>query len=191
MFFSSPLLWAAAALLGLLFLYCQGQILQAAKGIPAWRQKGIVSLIFSTGITEGLGVFAAIYMVFSNNADQSSPLALMLLAFLALRYITWRSYRHGLGKGGAPTQALKVLDGNAISITTTAQLLTAATVGLSFLSPQLLIVGGLLALITGWGFKYALITRAAFNQGYAVTHMPARGAGKLSLIHISEPTRPY
>jgi phenylacetyl-CoA:acceptor oxidoreductase subunit 2 len=30
------------ALLGVLFLYCQGRILQAAKGIPAWREPKIV-----------------------------------------------------------------------------------------------------------------------------------------------------
>ncbi len=177
---SGPFLWFTAALLGLIFLYCQGQILQAAKGIPAWRQKGIVSLIFSTGLTEGLGLFAAIHTVFAGDAVQSSFIALVLLAFVGLRYFAWRSYRHGLGKDGAPTKTLTVLDNDNLSVTAWSQIATALAIGLSVLFPPLLIIGGLLALVTGWRFKYSLITRAAYNQGYAVTHMPARGAGKSS-----------
>jgi DMSO reductase anchor subunit len=45
-----------AALLGVLFLYCQGRILQASKGIPAWREPKIVPLILATGFVEGAGL---------------------------------------------------------------------------------------------------------------------------------------
>ncbi len=43
--------------------------------------------------------------------------------------------------------------------------------------PALLAAGGIGAAVTGWAFKYTLITRAAFTQGYAIARMPARGAG--------------
>ena len=45
-------------------------------------------------------------------------------------------------------------------------------------SPVYLALGGLAVVATGWGFKFTLITRAAFNQGFAINHMPARGAGQ-------------
>ena len=48
--------WLAAAL-ALVFVYCQARILQAAKGIPAWREPLLVPLIVITGVTEGAGLF--------------------------------------------------------------------------------------------------------------------------------------
>ena len=48
-------------------------------------------------------------------------------------------------------------------------------VGLYF--PLAGLAGAALALATGWGFKFRLITGAAYNQGYAIERMPARGAG--------------
>src|SRR5690606_7010230 len=47
----------AAAVVGVGFLYCQARILQASKGIPAWRQAEAIPLIFATGMTEGFGMF--------------------------------------------------------------------------------------------------------------------------------------
>jgi len=35
---------------------------------------------------------------------------------------------------------------------------------------------GLLAALGGATFKFMLITRAGFNQGFALTHLPVRGA---------------
>jgi len=36
-------------------------------------------------------------------------------------------------------------------------------------------LAGLAALATGWQFKFVLITRAAYNQGFALPHLPVRG----------------
>ena len=54
---SVVVLWLGA-LLAMLFLYCQARILNAAKGIPAWRQKLVVPLMIVTGLTEGAGLLA-------------------------------------------------------------------------------------------------------------------------------------
>lgn len=35
--------------------------------------------------------------------------------------------------------------------------------------------GGLLALVGGAVVKYSLVTRAAYNQGFALPHLPVRG----------------
>ena len=45
-----------AAAVALVFVYCQGRMLQAAKGIPAWREPLIVPLIMTTGLAEGGGL---------------------------------------------------------------------------------------------------------------------------------------
>jgi phenylacetyl-CoA:acceptor oxidoreductase subunit 2 len=39
----------------------------------------------------------------------------------------------------------------------------------------LLAVAGLAVALTGEHFKYTLITRAAFNQGFALARLPVRG----------------
>src|SRR5450631_3526182 len=43
--------WLAAAL-ALAFVYCQSRILNAAKGIPTWREPLLVPLIVLTGLAE-------------------------------------------------------------------------------------------------------------------------------------------
>ena len=43
------------------------------------------------------------------------------------------------------------------------------------LAAPLLVVAGLLAVAAGAWFKFTLITRAGFNQGFALAHLPVRG----------------
>ena len=50
--------WVAAAF-ALVFVYCQARLLQAAKGIPAWREPLLVPLLVTTGLVEGGGLFFA------------------------------------------------------------------------------------------------------------------------------------
>ncbi len=38
-------------------------------------------------------------------------------------------------------------------------------------------LAGLSVFVTGWAIKFILITRAAFNQGFALPHTPIRGSG--------------
>ncbi len=52
-----PIVLAAAALVGLVFLFCQGMILEQSKGIPAWRNPRVIALIMATGLAEGCGLF--------------------------------------------------------------------------------------------------------------------------------------
>ncbi len=177
LFSASPVIWLAAAGCGLIFLFCQGKILQAAKGIPAWRQDQIVALIVSTGLAEGFGLFA-VFAVFSG-FDKSllQIVTVLLLALVTARYFFWRQYRSALGRQGAPTQTFRVLDSGIINLSFGTQLITAAIAVMSLMAPVLLVFGGLLTVLTGWSFKHTLITRAAFNQGYEIGRMPARGAG--------------
>ncbi|MFY9315766.1 MAG: hypothetical protein WAO95_09425, partial [Burkholderiales bacterium] len=42
--------------------------------------------------------------------------------------------------------------------------------------PQVAPLAGLAALLAGWWFKFVLVTRAAYNQGFALPRLPVRGA---------------
>ncbi len=175
LFFPHPVLWVMGAAFGMVFLYCQGRILQASKGIPAWRQKGIVPLIMATGLTEGAGLLAALSALGGFAANEVSAGALLVL--LIIRFTLWRNYRSALGRAGAPVETFTALDKGVVNLSLASQSVIAALVLIGLFVPFVLFFGGLLALVTGWAFKFTLVTRAAFNQGYAVNRMPARGDG--------------
>jgi len=170
-------LGAVAAACGLLFLYCQARILRAAKGIPVWRQPEIVPLIMITGLVEGTGFLAVLAVVAGGELTLLRPLGALLLGLVIVRFVLWRSYRAALGATGAPTTAFRALDGGILNLSASAQLVVVAGLAAGqFYAPVLAVAAGL-ALATGWAFKVTLITRAAFNQGYAINRMPARGGG--------------
>ncbi len=167
-----------AAVSGLAFVYSQGRILRAAKGIPIWRQPGIVALIMATGLAEGLGLFAIAAVVAGYDAIVLETIGLALLLMVALRGALWQFYRGALDVTGAPVAALKALDIWPFNLSGRVQALVMGLVIIGLFSPAFLALGGLAVVATGWGFKITLITKAAFNQGFAINHMPARGAGK-------------
>jgi phenylacetyl-CoA:acceptor oxidoreductase subunit 1 len=173
-------LWLVAAAFGLLFLYCQGKILQASKGIPAWRQEDILALIVITGLVEGAGLFVVLALILGLEVASFDALKIGFAVLIGARYLAWWRYRKALGKAGAPTETFKKLDAGYLNLTAPSQALVFGIVVISLFVPALLGVGGLLALLTGWKFKYTLITRAAYNQGYEIVRMPSRGAGKSS-----------
>jgi len=149
-FVPSALPFAAAAAAA--FLYCQARILRAAKGIPAWRAPQIVPLIVLTGLAEGAGlalVFAA------------DPLLLSFFVLaVAARFVAWLRYR-----AAVPIPALEPAGKALLWIG------TVAAIALVLVPP----LAGLAALAAGWWLKLALVTRASFNQGFSLPHLPVRG----------------
>lgn len=179
--FGSTLLGVIGTLSGLVFLYCQGRILMASKGIAAWRQQQIVELIIATGLVEGTALFAIYGAVAGFGGVMMHALTMILLFFMGLRIFAWHSYRAALGEVGAPTETFKALDATPFKLTLTHQvapaLLLVAGIVFAPLLSTFVVAGAALALASGWLFKYRLITRAAFNQGYSLNRMPVRGAG--------------
>jgi Fe-S-cluster-containing dehydrogenase component len=100
----------AAAALALGFLYCQARILQASKGIPAWREQAIVPVIVVTGLAEGAGLFVAASVLLPQAAPSVGPAALALVVLLMARLITWHLYLMALRARGAPTRSLIALE---------------------------------------------------------------------------------
>lgn len=177
------------ALLALVFLYCQARILQAAKGIPAWRAPLCVPLLMATGLTEGAGL-AMLLRSLLNGIDgigqaSSDAVALpaILLALLLLRALLWRAYRKQLLIAKAPRQAIAALGKIEFSLMLIGHWLAAGLLLLVLLSPAptpniawLGALAGLLAAAGGWQLKYTVIVRAGFNQGYALPRLPVRGS---------------
>ena len=149
----------AAAAAALAFVWCQGRILRASKGIPAWRAPQVGLLIVSTALAEGAGLCLAF---------TAEPLLLTWFALAAvLRAIAWSRYRAVTRNPAleAPGKAL-------------VQLGTVAALALAFAGywvPAAAPLAGAAALATGLWLKYALVTRAAFNQGFALPRTPVRG----------------
>ncbi len=165
-----------AALFGMAFLYAQGRILQAAKGIPAWRQGRIVPLIVTTGLAEGAG-----WMLLLAAAGGLSLRAFAAAGFLLLlsRVVAWRSYLNQLAATGAPVKTLQVYGRFDKPFLFAGNLLPALLLATAALggSPWFAALGGLIAALAGWALKYVIVTRAAYNQGFALPRLPIRGSG--------------
>jgi len=175
--------WLAllSAALGMIFLYCQGRILTASKGIPAWREAKLEPLILLTGLTEGTGLLLLGAAMLPGSGSIFMP-AGTALALLALgRYMAWMAYRRANRATGLPEGAERELGSLAGMIVYVGTIAPVVLVGIGLAlpgyGPYLAGLGGLLAFATGWWFKYALITKAAFDQGFAINHTPARGSG--------------
>jgi phenylacetyl-CoA:acceptor oxidoreductase subunit 2 len=149
-----------AALSALAFVFCQGRILHASKGIPAWRAPRVVLLIVSTGLAEGAGLCLAF--------SAAPPLLTWFALAIVLRALAWTRYAAAVNSPAlaAPGKALVQIG------TVGALLLALAALQLPAAAP----LAGAVAIATGLWLKFALVTRAAFNQGYALPRLPVRGA---------------
>lgn len=171
----APLAWAAGAA-GLLFLYCQGRILRAARGIPAWREPTIVWLIIATGLTEG----GALLVLAGTLTGKPDVLAIsVLLALCILRLATWLRYNRRMLASDAPQSTRRALLACGRVLVPVGSLLSIGLLAAALLQPGLMIAAGsaaaVAALGAGWYFKGLLITRAAQVQGYALGNKLRRG----------------
>ncbi len=175
-------LWLAAAALALMFLLCQGMILREAKGIPVWREPRIVPLIVATGLAEGTGALLVACVLLPALEPLARGAAIATVALVAARAVAWFAYRRALARSGAPIKALAVLDGYRPWLIVGGLVVPAiAVVAGAFiqsLAAPLFVVAGVAAAAAGLGFKFLLITRAGYNQGFALPHTPVRGVGQ-------------
>lgn len=166
-----------AAVLALIFLVCQARMLQAARGIPAWRAPPVAALIVVTGVVEGSGLLLAV----SSWLGTVSPILCATVGALALlRAFVWFTYRRSLTVAGATAarEAL-VVAGQVLLLAGTAAplaLIAVATAGVGESGVRsAAALAGILALLAGAFAKFALIARAGFRQPYVLAHIPVRG----------------
>ena len=171
-----------AAMLALLFLFCQGMILEQSKGIPAWRNPRVIPLILATGLAEGCGLFLLLALCSCRRWPRPPSRWLS-------RSSCWP--RRGSGPGGAISARSKAKARRrgrwkssppaASGFSPPATVLPLALVVLGLILPAadavLFALAGLSVFATGWAIKFILITRAAYNQGFALPHTPIRGSG--------------
>jgi phenylacetyl-CoA:acceptor oxidoreductase subunit 1 len=171
---------ALAGVLALIFLVCQGMILFAAKGIPAWREPRIIPLIVATGLAEGAGLLLVALVLAPSSAPVAEFVAIAALLFAAARGLTWRLYVRALETKGAPSRSLAVFEGMRAWIHSLGLALPVALILVGLIpsiDPALPFgLAGVCVFAAGWLLKFKLVTRAAFNQGFALEHIP-RGRG--------------
>ncbi len=165
---------AASALLALAFLATQARILRAARGIPAWREPLIQPLILSTGLAEGAGA-ALLFFAFAPVSERLF-LSVLALAAVALRQFAWRFYCRRLESRGAPKgalAALQAIDKPVLWAATLAPFLfLLATFAFPLFAAPFAVTAGVSAIFGGVLIKGVIVTRAAFNQGFALPDLP-------------------
>lgn len=152
------------------YLYCQARMLHASRGIPAWCQDEVVPLIVATGLAEGAGA----YLVIGN---PSSMMIATALAAAIAREVAREAYRRGVIRAKAPAGTLAWFSMREEKLLTAARLVSIGLLALALAGQNTAVLGGLLAVLTGWGLKAMLIVRAAFTRGHVIEHTPTRGRG--------------
>jgi phenylacetyl-CoA:acceptor oxidoreductase subunit 2 len=166
-----------AAVLALTFVYCQSRLLQGAKGIPAWREPLLIPVILVTGLVEGGGLFVASIPL---HRTATPALLTLFAALVVVRMSIWLVYRRRLA-GAAPGARAALDQAGLILLTlgTAVPLCCIAAMVLPVVSVNaiaaLCVLAGLAAAGAGAWLKFVLVTRAGFNQGFALPHLPVRG----------------
>ena len=181
LWFGHPIALVAAATVGLLFLFCQGMILEQSKGIPAWRTPRVIALIMATGLAEGCGLFLLVAALLPALGSVGKPMAIVLAILAAVRILAWWRYLNALENEGAPTRTLEIFTACRFWFYAAGVVLPVILVAAGLILPGadavLFALAGLSVFATGWAIKFILITRAAYNQGFALPHTPIRGSG--------------
>jgi len=157
-----------AALFAAGYLYCQARMLHASRGIPAWCQKEVPLLMIATGLAEGTGLYLVL-------GASSTVMITAALAACIFREIVREAYRRGLIRAKAPAGTLAWFSRPAETALSAGRLAAIILLMFALAGWHLAALGGLLALVTGWGLKFMLITQAAFNRGPILPHTPVRG----------------
>ena len=164
-----------AALLALAFVWCQANLLQAAKGIPAWREPLLRPVLLATDLVEGAGL---LLMATLGPVIVAAPLAMVAGALLVVRWWLWRAYRLRLAGRVAP-RALAALDVAGRVLLVAGTIVPLALIGVAGVAgaaaAPVAALAGLGMAAAGVYAKLVLVTRAGFNQGFALPRLPVRG----------------
>jgi len=177
-----PALHAVAALAALAFLYCQARILHASKGIPAWRVTLMPWMLVATGLFEGLG--ALLLALTMAGAAVAPALAAPVIALGLINAALWRAYRAGARAAALPPLARREIErvtpwvhvlGHGLPVVG-----AIAAVAAPGSTPAAWLLAGLGAAGGGALWKYWVIVRASYQQGFALPRLPQRGSGQRS-----------
>jgi phenylacetyl-CoA:acceptor oxidoreductase 26-kDa subunit len=167
------LAWLAAAV-ALFFIYCQARMLQAAKGIPAWREPLFLPLLVTSGLAEGAGVFVA-----ATPFQGIATIAIdaLLVALVLARFAIWLAYRRRVDRSTA-YEARAALGRVGTVLLYAGTIAPVVLIGVAFAgtyASPIPALAGLLAAFAGAFAKLVIVTRAGFTRGFAIARMPVRG----------------
>lgn len=172
--------FTVAALGAAAFLACQAMILFKARGIPAWRVPLIPGMLVATGLLEGFGALAI-----GTALLESSGLAIAgagIVALAAGNALLWWRYRQTAKAQGVPPLARRVIDGVSVPLHVVGHALPVLLVASTLLAPAsatlLVALAGATAVAGGALWKFTIVVRASYMQGFKLTHMPQRGSGR-------------
>ncbi|MCW5774747.1 MAG: hypothetical protein KIT16_24085, partial [Rhodospirillaceae bacterium] len=103
------------------------------------------------------------------------------LALVAINASLWIAYRKTAAEEGIVPLSRKVLAENSASLHLVGHVLPAVMFALSLINPPLaavyLGVGGVAAIAGGAFWKFTVIVRAGYQQGFVLPKVPQRGSG--------------
>lgn len=164
------------AFFALAFLYCQLNILNSARSIPAWREPKVMPLLGISGLTEGMGVYL---LVTSLMGLVSTFMLAAALVLLVARTVAWLAYIDALRQSNIPEPAMAAIMSVRGGFLVAGHLLPGVMIAAVYVRPDmampLVALAGIAATLSGWLFKITLVTRAAFIPRVTVPVPPVRG----------------
>ncbi len=180
-----PVPFALAAVSAAIFLFCQAKILHMARGIPAWRVSLMPWMLIATALLEGTGALAILMSI--ADASMRAPWwpelgAASIVVLALLNAGLWRTYVGNARANGIPPLSRQVLEAFTPTLTAFGHVTPIVFAVLAwFVSPAavpLLALAGVAAIAGGATWKYTVIVRAAYMQGFDLRKLPQRGSGR-------------
>jgi phenylacetyl-CoA:acceptor oxidoreductase subunit 2 len=177
----SAILSLLGGALALVFLWCQAKILHRARGIPAWRVPLMPWMLLATGLLEGTGLLALLLAWMKGLGQPGLLVPVTGLALVAVNVALWVAYRRTAKEEGIVPLARRVIDDNSLTLHLVGHALPALMFLVALINPALahvyLGIGGVGAIAGGAFWKFTLIVRAGYQQGFALPAVPQRGSG--------------
>ncbi|MCC7060175.1 MAG: dimethyl sulfoxide reductase anchor subunit [Burkholderiaceae bacterium] len=175
-----PWPFALASLSAAAFLLCQAKILHRARGIPAWRVPLMPWMLLATGLLEGCGILMLALTV--AGAEVHGSIYLLTLVLVGINAWLWRAYLGSARAQGIGPLARRVLQALGPGLHGFGHLLPVLALVVAWLLPQaagaLLALAGLGAIAGGAWWKFGVIVRAGYMQGFNLPRLPQRGSGR-------------
>jgi len=166
------------------FLYCQGRILHAAKGIPAWRVNQMPWMLILTGLFEGAGLLAIAADLFLSLKDGAIVAAGCGGILAVINALLWQQYLSSAKANNIPPLAIRALREQTLGLIIIGHILPilgfAIFLSLTPDQPIIAAIAGFCAIVGGVNWKRTVITRACHQQGFALPKVPQRGSGTLA-----------
>jgi len=171
----------AVALAAMAFLFCQAKILHLARGISAWRSSLVPWMVVASGLLEGTALLIVI-AVAGFGAVVAPGLAVAGLALVAANAVLWMAYRAGAARNGIVPLSRRVIARTSLPLHLGGHafpaLLFVLAVAVPSVAPACFVAGALAALTGGVLWKYTMVVRAGYQQGFSLPMWPQRGSGR-------------